>query len=321
MILILNHAMMKNDSTAVAFRDSECNCELNFKKHMQYWHLYTDGRNADIIFRNQEEMKIGMNLLAISCLNFPDVTVLTFALMNNHLHMILACGADRCRSLFEMFKSRLWKCFSRNSRTIDLSGFECKAVEISTLQSLRNEIVYVNRNGYVARPDCTPFSYPWGAGACFYNPFLLCLPSVPYAGLSVREKRKICHSNDVVIPSPDVKVIGGLILPSSFCSIAEAESFFRSAHHYFQHLTKRYEAYSEIASRLHESLFIADEEMYSAVCSQCMKYYGVKNPSHLSAKDRIEMARRMRRDYNASNRQIKAILKLESSIIDELFPD
>lgn len=312
---------MKNETTAVAFRDLEWNCELNFNKHTHYWHLYTDGRNADIIFRDQEEMKIGMNLLAISSLNFSDVTMLTFALMNNHLHLILSGEADRCRVLFDMFKTRLWKCFSRNSRKIDLSRFECKMVEISTLQSLRNEIVYVNRNGYVARPDCTPFSYPWGAGAYFFNPFLKMLPSVPYEGLSVREKRKICRSNDVVIPSSDVKVLDGLILPLSFCSIAEAESVFRSAHHYFQHLTRRYEAYSEIASRLHESVFIADEEMYSAVCSLCMKYCGVKNPSQLSAKDRIEMAKRMRQDYNASNRQIKAILKLESSIVDEMFPD
>ena len=312
---------MKTDSTAVAFRDLEWNCELNFKKHKHYWHLYTDGRNADIIFRDQEEMKIGMNLLAISCLNFPHVTVFTFALMNNHLHLILAGEAENCRALFEMFKSRLWKCFSRNSRTVDLSSFECSIIEIESLQSLRNEIVYVNRNGYVTRPDCTPFSYPWGSGACFFNPFLKALPSVSYSELTVREKRKICHSNDVAIPSSDVKVIEGVILPSCFCSIAEAQSVFRSAHHYFQHLTKRYEAYSEIASRLHESIFIADDEMYSAVCSLCMKYYGVKNPSQLSAKDRIEMAKKMRQDYNASNRQIKAILKLESSMIDELFPD
>ena len=312
---------MKNDSVAVTFRDLEWNCELNFKGNRHYWHLYTDGRKNEIIFRDQAEMKVGMNLLAISCMCFPDVKVLTYEIMNNHLHMILMGEMHRCGELFNLFRTRLWKYFSRNGRTIDLGKFDCEMVEITSLQSLRNEIVYVNRNGYVARPDCTPFSYPWGAGACFFNPFLQMLPSVSYAGLSVREKRKICHSNDVDIQFPDIRVFEGVILPSCFCAIDTAESFFRSANHYFQHLSRRFEAYSEIASRLHETVFIADEEMYSAVCALCSKVYGVKSPSQLSAKGRIETARMMRQDYNASNRQIRTILKLEASIVDEMFPE
>ena len=313
--------MMKNDSAAVSFRNMELNCEYVFRKYQHYWHLYTDGRVVDIIFRDQKEMKVGMNIMGVCCLYFPDVKVFTFELMNNHLHMVVSGECDRCKGLFSMFKSRLWKFFSRNGRTIDLSRFECKMIAVTSLQSLRNEIIYVNRNGYVARPDCTPFSYPWGAGAYFFNPFLKMLPSVSYDELSVREKRKVCHSNDVNLVANDVRVWDGMILPSSFCDIAAAESFFRSAHHYFHNLSRRYEAYSEIASRLHESVFIADEEMYSAVCALCMKSFNVKNPNQLSAKERIEMARMMREDYNASGRQIKSILKLDVAIVDEMFPD
>ena len=111
-----------------------------------------------------------------------------------------------------------------------------------------------------------------------------------------------------------------MIIPTSFCDIAAAESFFRSAHHYFQQLTRKFEAYGEIAERLHESVFIADEEMYSAVCMLCMKHYGVKHPGQLTAKDRVEMARKMKQDYNASNRQIRTILKLDKDLVDQLFP-
>ena len=39
-----------------------------------------------------------------------------------------------------------------------------------------------------------------------------------------------------------------------------------------------------------------------------------------SAKDKIEVAKRMHFEFNASNRQIKNILKLDDGIIDELFP-
>ena len=135
----------------------------------------------------------------------------------------------------------------------------------------------------------------------------------------MRERRTICRSNNIDLPK-GLKVCDGMILPSSWCRIHEAENFFRNAHHYFQCLTKKYEAYSEIADRLHESVFITDEEMYSAVCALCMKDFNVKHPGHLSAKQKVDIARRMKSEYNASNRQIKNILKIEMGIVDELFP-
>lgn len=312
--------MMKNDLDAVSFRDLEWSCELNFKKYSNYWHLYTDGRDADIMFRSAEDMKAGMNIIGLCCLYFPDIKAFTFELMNNHLHMILAGDRKRCEALFDMIKGRLAKYFTRNGIIVDMHKFNCELIEITSLQSLRNEIIYVNRNGYVARPDCTPFSYMWGAGAWFFNPILSHLPYVRFEDMTVREKRQICRSNDVTAPTGDIKVFDGMILPACFCDIEAAESFFRNAHHYFQQLTRKYEAYGEIASRLHETIFIADEEMYSAVCMLCMKLYDVKNPAQLTPKDRIEVARKMKQDYNASNRQIKSILKLNKDTIDQLFP-
>ena len=160
----------------------------------------------------------------------------------------------------------------------------------------------------------------WGAGAWFFNPILSHLPYVKFEDMTVREKRQICRSNDVTAPTGDIKVFDGMILPACFCDIEAAESFFRNAHHYFQQLTRKFEAYGEIASRLHETIFIADEEMYSAVCMLFMKLYDVKNPAQLTTKDRIEVARKMKQDYNASNRQIKSILKLDKTTVDQLFP-
>ncbi len=311
---------MKNDPTVVSFRDMEWDCEMKFKKYRNCWHLYTNGHDADVIFADKEDMKVGMNLMAVAKMYFPDIVIFTFELMNNHIHVVLAGERCRCEELFAMFKSRLWKYFTRNGRTVNLSKFNCQLIEIESLQSLRNEIVYVNRNGYVARPDCTPFSYPWGAGAWFFNPLLDSLPTVDYNSLTIREKRRICRSNDIDLPSDNVKVFDGFILPSCFCRICEAESFFRSAHHYFQQLTRKFEAYGEIAARLHESVFIADEEMYAAVCLMCMKSHGVKHPGLLSPKDRIEMAKEMKQKYNASNRQIRSILKLDKEIVEQLFP-
>lgn len=312
--------MINRSSDAATFRNMEQDCEYRFMAGAPFWHLYTDGNKADIIFSSSDDFKIGMNLMAVCCLRCPEVKVITFELMNNHLHMILSGEKQNCVGLFDMLRTMLQRHINRHNNAVSLKHLECNLLQIASLQSLRNEIAYVNRNGFIARPDCTPFSYPWGAGAAFFNPFLKMFPSIDYERLTVRQKRNICHSNNIDLPSNKAKVFNEIIIPSSYCHIEEGEAYFRSAHQYFHHLSRKYEAYSEIAQRLHESVFISDEEMYSAACSLCIRLYNVKNPSQLGSKERIEMARKMHQDYNASNRQIRNILKLEKNIVDTMFP-
>ena len=74
------------------------------------------------------------------------------------------------------------------------------------------------------------------------------------------------------------------------------------------------------AKRLHDLVFLTDEELYSAVSMVCKKNYNTKQPSLLAAKEKVEMAKIMHYEYNATNRQIKSILKMEMHIIESLFP-
>ncbi|MBO7248735.1 MAG: hypothetical protein J6U88_01465, partial [Bacteroidales bacterium] len=63
-----------------------------------------------------------------------------------------------------------------------------------------------------------------------------------------------------------------------------------------------------------------DEEMYGAISSYTTRYYNQKRPSNLTPKEKLEVAKVMHSEYNASNRQIKSILKLDASIVQEMFP-
>lgn len=305
---------------AVSYREKEKLCESLFVGNGPYWHMYTDGNCQSIIFSNADDFRVGMNLIAVCAAEYPEVKVYTFELMNNHLHLIFAGDSEAGRKLFRSYKKRLHRYFVRQGKVVDLSGFECSLCQVEDLRSLRNEIVYVNRNGYLVHPDCTPYSYPWGANAAFFNPFLTLLPSVSYDSLKVKEKRLICHSNEVCLGDGDLLVYDGIVLPSSYCDITEAEGFFRDAHHYFYLLTRNYEAYGKIAERMHDAIFLTDEEMYAAISAICLKRYNVKQPSLLSGQQKVEVARCMHGEYNASNRQIRSILKMAVELVDELFP-
>ena len=106
----------------------------------------------------------------------------------------------------------------------------------------------------------------------------------------------------------------------SFCDISLGESMFRDARSYFNSLTRNAEAFSQIASRLKDSIFLTDEELYSVICSHISKEYSVKTPAQLNAQQKIDTARQMHFDYNASNQQLRRMLRLDLSILEELFP-
>ena len=91
---------------------------------------------------------------------------------------------------------------------------------------------------------------------------------------------------------------------------------FRDARSYFNSLTRNAEAFSQIASTLKDSIFLTDEELYSVICSHISKEYSVKTP----AQQKIDTARQMHFGYNASNQQLRRMLRLDLSILEELFP-
>ena len=170
---------------------------------------------------------------------------------------------------------------------------------IEDIQALRNEIIYVNRNAFVANPAYTPDSYPWGGGCAYFCPWLKQLKTTSLENMKVNTQRALLHTRDVV-PFSKLIEIGGVPFIPSFCDIKLGESMFRDARSYFNSLTRNAEAFSQIASRLKDAIFLTDEELYSVICSHISKEYSIKSPSQLSAQQKIDTARHMHFGYNAT---------------------
>ena len=308
----------------------EVTCEAAFSQGGPFWHLYTDGEKMEIIFTGPSDFLFGITLLGICAAAFPRCRILTFALMSNHLHLVIAGSERDVQAFFALFKERLTRYLSGQKRYCRMQNFEASLFRIPDLRALRNEILYVNRNGYVVSPDCTPFSYWWSAGVFFFNPTAWMLPSRPFATFTLRERRAMCHCRDADLPAhyrvvenfrPDQDTaVGHLLLPTGFCAIREAENYFQDAHQYFRRLGRDQEAFSEVARRLGERIFLTDEELFGAICALCAKEFDTPNPSLLPPGQKQEVARRMRFDYNATNKQIQRMLKLSASAVETLFP-
>ena len=321
-ILIVQKENMEKknlEMEVLSFHEKESLCENIFNQAGSFWHIFTPGELTEVLFITKEELMFAMNILGICADKFKKVRILTFEVMNNHLHLIVVAEEEEAREFFAFLRVRLSRYFSRNNRKVDLSKFEATFLKIADLKQLRNEIVYVNRNGFVVNSAYTPDTYPWGAGYLFFNRIYDYLNMKPYSSLKFREKRMICKSADINL-SESLMVIDGVIMPSSFCYIREAESYFRDAHQYFNMLSKNYEAFSEIAKRLGDKVILNDQEMYSAVCSLCYKRFQVKKPNELSPTSKLEMAKIMHFDLGANNKQIVRILRLNTDLIEEMFP-
>lgn len=300
----------------ISFSRREDHLEYLFHAKGPFWHLCTPGTNQEILFSQEEDYRFGISSCALSL--EEGVRILALAVMSNHLHDILAGTEEACLRYFERRRKLLRAYLFACGRQPDMSGFTCKLLPIGDLRALRAEIVYVNRNGYVACPEHTPFSYPWSSGMYYFNPAAW-EGGVSYADLPYRTKRLITHSRISELPNSYQVKNGALHIPS-FASIKEGEAFFQDAHQYFNLLSRGREAYSEVAKRLGDEVFLTDNELFDAVCALCRTRFDIAKPPQLGANDKIQVALQMKQSWHASNGQIRRILKLDDRVIKELFP-
>ena len=271
------------------------------------------------IFISKEDFIMGLWCLAAAQHLCKSVRIITFELMGNHIHLILAGAKEDCIKVFDLFAARLKKAFPKRQHTIDWSKFKMEILPIESLQALRNEIIYVNRNAFVANQAYTPDSYPWGGGCAYFCPWLKHLTTTPLGELPILTQRALLHTKKIA-PLADLKAIDSMPFIPSFCDILLGESMFRDARSYFNSLTRNAEAFSQIAARLKDSVFLTDEELYSVICTYINKEYSVKTPTQLSAQQKIDTARCMHFNYNASNQQLRRMLRMDIAILEELFP-
>ena len=299
----------KNDIMR-SFGEKERSCETTFQNCLPCWHTYTSGKETPVIFVNDNDMALVMNIIAQAAYLFTGkVFIIAFVVMNNHLHFVLSGDAHLVNEMMSFILKRINRAFGL-SKTL---SFTSKSIE--DVQSMRNHIVYVHRNGYVANHNYTPFSYPWGSGAYYFMPER---SGMKFFDISSIENRSMFRSRDVKLP-PDWQVLDGHIAPPSFCAIELGMSMFRDAHHYFSMVSKNVEAYSSIAVDLDDEEFLTDQELFSQLQKTAREQYRLGSLRDLSNAQKLDLARTLHYDYRSSNGQIRRVLGLNQYDVDQLF--
>jgi REP element-mobilizing transposase RayT len=302
----------------IAFKDRELQCEMRFREMGDCWHIYTP-ENYTVVFGTEKDYKVGMNLVAICSKAFPDVKVLTFEIMSNHLHLTVAGLKERVEAFLRMLIDYLERYLKGTSRPVDLSGWANPPRKIIDLDDLRNVIAYNNRNGYLVDPDSTPFTYPWGANRFFFNQELRQYHCISDESLSQKYLRETFHTR-MLDSFCGLNTINGYVSPVLYCDITTAEAVFRNARHYFYKVARDVESQKTIAAELGEKVFYTDMELYAFINSKCKSEFNVDSPSLLPRDAKIQLAKTLHYDYNADNDKIARILRLDASVLNSLFP-
>ncbi len=318
LIMNLNDCVMEATIDGAAMR--EPTCEELFMNCNAFWHLCTSGVEQVNIFLDADDYRKGITAIALALMDAREmglkVKVYAFALMSNHLHELLEGPEADCREFFKCQKRRIARFVSHR---VSLANFDCKLIPVNNLNSFQNEVCYIHRNGYLVHSGEVPYSYEWSTGLHYFNRHMRKIPSRRFADLTFREKRELTKS--VVSDKYDeLALVDGYISPLSFCEIQAGERMFKSAHQYFHKLSRNYEAFSLIAKTLGEDVFLSDEDMFSVLCSRAKAMFNQTSPRNLTPDQRLEMAKLLHKEYNASNAQLKRMLALSPDIIQELFP-
>lgn len=306
-----------------SFNDKENRCKRVFQQAVNqyggFWHLCTPGDGQALVFRKQADYVFMMTAVAMCAYAFPDVRVITFEIMGNHIHLMLCGLPERILAFFERLKKKLKRYLAQSGDVVDLSRFECKnLIAADSLESLRNQIVYINRNNFLVDPDNTPFSYPYGANGYFFMPGSTTRSDGVFSDLTIWERRTFVHSRNTDYPG-EWLTIDGYFSPANYLALDIGEGVFRDARHYFHKVSRDIESYGEIAALLGDAVYYTDDELNAVIYRICRSQYGTDGPLLLPARAKLDLSRTLHFDYNADNAKIARLLKLPRSVLDQQF--
>ena len=284
------------------------------KKH---FHLWTP-ENQQVIFTCEDDFKTGMNIFALCAVLYPSIAILTFELMDNHIHIVLYCTEAEAKAFFARFKYTLKKWLNSIGRFVDLSEFVCKLRALDSTTDIMNVISYSNRNGFLANPDQTPYSYRWGAGRFFFNSDAKLRYNNESTPMTMTHRRQMLHSH-AADKVGFLKMLDGYVCPLSYCRIEAAESYYRTGSNYFYQIARNIEAQKAIATEIGETIRYTDEEMFRIANTLCKEKFPNSSLSLISQEAKIDLATKLHYEWGATKKQLCRILKIPAATLDQLF--
>ena len=282
----------------------------------KYYHVCSQGLEKNIIFSNNREFISGTNDIAI-CLQKIDVVILCYCLMSNHFHFVLYGDKQDCCAFALEYKRRCGIRLRLCKMEVNaLHGLEIGIHEIDNDEYLENVIAYVLRNPLAAKINIMPYHYQWSSANVYFKGDLKPV-GVPVNSISERKRHRILKTKQVL---PDTYVLdeNGMIVPECFVNAEIVEGIFRHPSRLLFALARKLESDVELKFGIADRISYTDAELKSLVNELILIEFGVNGIAFLTNQQKIKLCALMKRNYNASIKQISRIVRIDTDIVSQL---
>lgn len=274
-----------------------------------FYLVTTDALERRLWFRDEDDFKVGMNLVALLSA-LTEIRVLAFILMSNHVHFVFQCSYEEALDFITELKNLYSRYVYKKYEIKELlrkNGVDIREVFLED-ESLEKAIAYVQMNSVAANICLLASDYPWGSGACFFR--LQPVKGVPVVNLTQRKFAKIFHSRQDIPNNGLMLGENGYVEPSSFVQVGQVEAVFKTPKrmNYFLHTSskarRRLEADSSIPA-------FRDQVVASALNDLSTTLFQASDFSILPEEAQSEILKQLRYRFSANIHQLSRVSNVE----------
>ena len=265
-----------------------------------FWLVTTDHLTDRIWFRDEDDFKAGMNLVAVLAATV-DLIIISFILMSNHVHFMLGCDRELAEEFIRRFKQKYSQYYSNKYGSCALlrdNDVDFRLLQIED-ESFERGLAYIQMNSVAANICLHPSLYPWGTGNCFFNKSPLAEKRI--GELSGRSRVSLLHSK-LPVPANYRLDERGFVDPRSYVPVKFVESVFRTP--------KRMDWFmrnSSKAKRIIEAPSFNDQLISSAVRDLSTSLFRKSNTAELDDMQSAELFRQIRYRFSSDPAQIARV--------------
>lgn len=278
-----------------------------------YFHLYSDGKKADIPFCHDYLKVFAVNSLAIVAFQ-EGVVILCYDINDTHLHVVIRATPEAAERFRSALVIRIRKHYSKSGcKDLLGDGFYLACDQIIDRDELLRKIIYTFRNclDYYRK---TPWNYKWGVGDLYFSERATPNSALRLGNLSRRAQIAMLHSY-AVLPRDWEYKRDGMLEPRSFVDYEHVESLFVSPRAFMAFLFVKKDDEQQMKQQF-SSRYIQERnilDLRKRGNNLCNSYFG-KNLKLALFEERIKVATKMLKEGSGTKSESLAkalFLKIE----------
>ncbi len=172
-----------------------------------------------------------------------------------------------------------------------------------------------------------PYDYPWSSAPLYFRGDkvvpIWCVDkhgvvqeAVRIGDMTCRERKKQFRTD---VPLPDNWLTcNGILLPANYVDVNRFEQIYRTHNAFRAFLSRSSDSEMIRQTAIVKGVSLPDHEMREACWRACREIFGVRDVRVLDSTKRLELARRLRRRYLISSKQLSRVVHVPVDEIERL---